>query len=345
KKTDPVRGEVREPLYVVPALSLGIANPVYVFNDNAQQIEITVKPFSNLSNTTVALQHPKNWMVSPATINLNNLKKGISQKVNFTVTAPKTAASGTIAVTATSNDRTYSQDVITLDYNHIPDQQYVVDATATVVKPALINNAKRVAYITGAGDDVPLAIAAMGSSVEQFTPSNLPSDLGVYDAVMIGIRAANVHDDLPNLKPVFSSYVNAGGTLIMQYNTAGRFDKNALGPLDITLSRKRVTDENAAITFLAPDHRILNTPNKITQADFKDWVQERGLYFPEKWDAAFEPILGMKDGDEEMTTGSLIVAPYGKGHVIYTGLSLFRELPAGVPGAYRLLANMLNMSK
>jgi hypothetical protein len=131
----------------------------------------------------------------------------------------------------------------------------------------------------------------------------------------------------------------------MQYNTAGRFDKNALGPLDITLSRKRVTDENAAITFLAPDHRILNTPNKITQADFKDWVQERGLYFPEKWDAAFEPILGMKDGDEEMTTGSLIVAPYGKGHVIYTGLSLFRELPAGVPGAYRLLANMLNMSK
>lgn len=345
KKTDPVRGEVREPLYVVPALSLGIANPVYVFNDNAQQIEITVKPFTNLSNATVALQHPKKWMVSPATINLNNLKKGISQKVYFTVTAPKTAASGTIAVTATANDRTYSQDVITLDYNHIPDQQYVVDATATVVKPALINNAKRVAYITGAGDDVPLAIAAMGSSVEQFTPSNLPSDLGVYDAVMIGIRAANVHDDLPNLKPVFSSYVNAGGTLIMQYNTAGRFDKNALGPLDITLSRKRVTDENAAITFLAPDHRILNTPNKITQADFKDWVQERGLYFPEKWDVAFEPILGMKDGDEEMTTGSLIVAPYGKGHVIYTGLSLFRELPAGVPGAYRLLANMLNMSK
>lgn len=344
KRTDPVRGEVREPFYVVPALSLAITNPVYIFNNNPQEVQVTVTPFMDIANAALVLRHPKSWTVAPANQSLKNLKKGISQQVAFTVTAPKTASQGSIHAQATVGQLSYSQQIISLEYNHIPNQQYVIDATATVVKPVLINDAKRVAYITGAGDEVALAIEAIGTTVDQFVPANLPMDLSVYNAVVIGIRAANVHDDLPVAQTRLANYVNNGGTLIMQYNTAGRFDKDALGPLDITLSRKRVTNENAVVTFLAPNHKILNAPNKITQDDFKNWVQERGLYFPDKWDASFEPILGMHDDDEEMTTGSLIVAPYGKGHVIYTGLSLFRELPAGVPGAYRLLANMLNIS-
>lgn len=345
KSTDPVRGEVREPLYVVPALSLAIANPVYVFNETPQQIAVNISAFKDLKNITVVLNHPESWEVTPASLLVENLKKGSSQQVIFTVKAPETNASGMISATAQMDGATYFENVITLDYDHIPNQQYVIPATATVINPAINNTVKRVAYITGAGDDVPAALEAIGIKVDAFTPTTLPDSLISYDAIVMGIRAANVHLDLPLLKSRITQYVDSGGTLIMQYNTTGGFDTNALGPLKISLSRKRVTDENAVVTFLNPTHKILNKPNKITQEDFKNWVQERGLYFPETWDDAFTPILGMSDTGEPMTQGSLLVAPYGKGTIIYTGLSLFRELPAGVIGAYRLLANMLNISK
>ena len=213
-----------------------------------------------------------------------------------------------------------------------------------VVKPGLVNNASTVAYINGAGDDVAQAIEAIGSKVFKFEPSEVPNDLSKYDAVVVGIRAFNVaKEDMAALQPRLDTYVKNGGTLMMQYNTNRRISPDALGPLPITLSRKRVTDENATVTILEPQHKIMSAPNAITSKDFVGWVQERGLYFPEKWDAAFTPILGMNDKEEDTTTGSLIVAEYGEGHIIYTGLSLFRELPAGVSGAYKLLANMISI--
>ena len=150
---------------------------------------------------------------------------------------------------------------------------------------------------------------------------------------------------MASLQNRLDTFVKNGGTLVMQYNTDRGIPNDALGPLEISLSRKRVTDENAAVTFLDPENKVLNTPNKITQKDFEGWVQERGLYFPEKWDPAFQPVLGMSDKGETQTNGSLIVAEYGDGHVVYTGLSLFRELPAGAAGAYKLLANMISLSK
>lgn len=345
KSTDPVRGEVREPLNVVPAVSLAIANPVYVFNDTPQNIAVNLTAFKDLKNVIVQLNHPESWEVTPASQTIENLKKGNTQQVVFTVKAPAITTSGIIQASAQVDDAVYLENVITLDFNHIPNQQYVIPATATVINPAIINQAKRVAYITGAGDDVPAALEAMGIKVDLFIPATLPDALTSYDAIVVGIRAANVHPDLPLLKNRIANYVENGGTFIMQYNTSGGFDANALGPLKISLSRKRVTDENAAVTFLNPDHKILHTPNKLSTADFDNWVQERGLYFPDSWDATFTPILGMNDAGEPMNKGSLLVAPYGKGHIIYTGLSLFRELPAGVIGAYRLMANMLNISK
>lgn len=346
KTTDPVRGEVREPFYVSPAVAVAIENPVYIFSDTTTKIiKTTLTANSDTAAGSIALKHPAAWTVTPASISFDALKKGQTRTYAFTVKAPTTAATGQVTALVTIGNATYDKNVITLDYDHIPDQQYIVDASAAVVKPALINKAQRVAYINGAGDDVAQAIMAIGSQVDSFIPSTLPSDLTPYDAVVIGIRAANVHDDLPSIKPQLDTYVKNGGTLVMQYNTAGRFNSDALGPLSITLSRKRVTDENAPVTFLTPNHKVLTTPNRITQDDFKDWVQERGLYFPTSWDPAFTPILGMNDAGEESTNGSLIVAPYGKGHIAYTGLSLFRELPAGVPGAYRLLANLLSLSK
>ncbi|MFT5078880.1 MAG: hypothetical protein ACI836_001500, partial [Saprospiraceae bacterium] len=175
-----------------------------------------------------------------------------------------------------------------------------------------------------------------------------PTDISVvnlkkYDAVVMGIRAYNTVEELAFKQDELNKYVEQGGTLLLQYNTSHRMKTQDIAPFSLKLSRDRVTDEFSQVDFLAPKHSVLNTPNKITQEDFKGWVQERGLYFPNEWDDAFTPILGMHDKDYPQTEGSLLVASFGKGHYIYTGLSFFRELPAGVPGAYRLFANLLSI--
>ena len=170
-------------------------------------------------------------------------------------------------------------------------------------------------------------------------------NLKKYDAIVVGIRAYNTVPELSFRQPVLMNYVENGGTLILQYNTNRRLVTNELAPFSLTLSRDRVTDEFSEVEILNPYHPILNTPNIITQVDFEGWVQERGLYFPNEWAEEFTPILGMHDINYPQTKGSLLVANYGKGYYIYTGLSFFRELPAGVPGAYRLFANLLSIGK
>jgi len=161
------------------------------------------------------------------------------------------------------------------------------------------------------------------------------------DAVVIGVRAFNVINHLDKELQTLFAYVHDGGTVIVQYNLSDKLKAPKIAPYDLHISRDRVTDEKATMDFLAPDSPVLNTPNKITSADFDGWVQERGLYFPDKWDEHFTPILACSDPGEKPCKGVLLVAKYGKGHFVYTGLSFFRQLPAGVPGAYRLLANLI----
>nr|WP_238566096.1 PIG-L family deacetylase [Nonlabens ulvanivorans] len=345
KSTDPVRGEIHEPLNVVPAVSISVQNPVYIFNENSQMIQVSMTANTDITAGTIELCGPTDWNIKPSTINFDALNSGTVRTYSFEVAPPKNESRGMISGLVKIGDDSFSKEVISIDYDHIPDQQLVRNNEAQVVKPNLKNRATTVAYINGAGDDVATAIEAIGSKVFRFEPSEVPSDLSKYDAIVVGIRAFNVAPtEMAALQERIDTYVKNGGTLMMQYNTSRRIDPDALGPLSITLSRKRVTDENAAVTLLEPNHAILNKPNKITSADFENWVQERGLYFPEKWDPAFTPILGMNDSGEEMTNGSLIVARHGNGHIIYTGLSLFRELPAGgVSGAYKLLANMISI--
>ncbi|MGB5981653.1 MAG: PIG-L family deacetylase [Nonlabens sp.] len=345
KRTDPVRGEVNEPLHIVPALSVNIAEPVYIFNSNeAREIEVIVKAYADVENFSPSLIVPEGWDAGMRIQQVYDLKKGEQRSFMFSLTAPDEQSEATVQAKVFTNGQTYNQEVIKIDYDHIPDQQLVRDATAKVVNPNLQNNASTIAYITGAGDTVPAALEAMGSTVFTYDPANVPANLSKYDAVVVGIRAYNVAEQkMANLQPRLADFVQNGGTLLQQYNTSRGLGNVAMGPLEISLSRKRTTDENAEVTLLAPDHPVLNYPNKITQADFEGWVQERGLYFPEQWDDAFTPVLGMNDKGEEMTRGSLLVAPYGKGHVVYTGLSFFRELPAGVAGAYRLFANIINL--
>jgi hypothetical protein len=272
------------------------------------------------------------------------MKKGDTRTHVIEIRSSDVEREDIMNVKVQSGTKRFYDEVILIEFDHIPNQQLTKTATTKLVNPNLKNKANTVAYINGAGDDVAQAIEAIGSKVFKFEPSEVPSDLSKYDAVVIGIRAFNVaKEDMAALQPRLDSYVKNGGTLLMQYNTSRRMDSDVLGPLPITLSRKRVTDENATVKILEPQHPLMSTPNAITSADFEGWVQERGLYFPDDWDPAFTPILGMNDKGEEMTNGSLIVAPYGKGHIIYTGLSLFRELPAGVSGAYKLLANMISI--
>ena len=206
---------------------------------------------------------------------------------------------------------------------------------------------KKVGYLPGAGDTVAAAIKQMGYDVTLLGTEDLTTNrLKDFDAVVIGVRAFNVRNDLAARMPALFAFVEAGGTLIEQYNRPGNdLKSDQLAPYSLRLSGDRVTDENATMTFLAPEHPVLNTPNKITAADFDGWVQERGIYFPNQWDEHFTPILAANDAGESPLKGGLLVAPYGKGHFVYTGLVFFRELPAGVPGAYRLFANLISLGK
>ncbi|MEM9869476.1 MAG: LmbE family protein, partial [Bacteroidota bacterium] len=188
----------------------------------------------------------------------------------------------------------------------------------------------------------------IGYQVHLLDPDNIqPGTLEKYDAVVVGIRAYNVVESLKFKQPFLLEYVENGGNLVVQYNTANRWRKQFenIAPYNLSISRDRVTDENARVEIIDQEHSLVNFPNTITAADFENWVQERGLYFPNQWSPEFTPILSMNDPGEPPKQGSLLVAPYGKGHYIYTGLSFFRELPAGVSGAYKLFANMLSIGK
>jgi hypothetical protein len=186
----------------------------------------------------------------------------------------------------------------------------------------------------------------MGYKVKVLDDAHLkPEQLHELDAVVIGVRAFNVREHLASELQTLFNYVENGGTVIAQYNLSDKLKASKIAPYDIHLSRDRVTDEKATMTFVDPENTVLNVPNKITTADFDGWVQERGLYFPDKWDDHFTAILECKDPNEKPTKGALLVAKYGKGYFVYTGLSFFRQLPAGVPGAYRLFANLLALGK
>lgn len=207
-------------------------------------------------------------------------------------------------------------------------------------------------YIEGAGDFIPEFLRIAGIQVdvlkdEDFYSGNgSQNKLSQYDAIILGIRANNTEKKLGRWTPFLWSYVKAGGNLVMQYNTNQDTTVDQLGIYNFRIATsKRVTEENAEVTFLNPNHKLLNFPNKITQNDFKDWVQERGAYFPDQWDAAYEPLFEMHDTGEEHLQGSTLYAPYGKGNFIYTPLAFFRQLPAGNVGAARLFLNFLSAQK
>ncbi len=340
--------EARRALKVVAPVSLRCENEIALFGVGASR-EVSIEVVAARADVEgeLSLNAPTDWKITPAKHPLYLKSAGQREKFSFKVTAPAQAAMAQLTPRATIGAGTYDSQRIEISYPHIPAQLLQPPARIKAVTLDLAIRGKKVGYLPGAGDSVAEALKQMGYEVTTLTGADLTTNrLKDFDAVVIGIRAFNVRNDLVSHLPDLFAFVETGGNLIEQYNRpGGDLKTEKLAPYSLRLSGERVTDENAAMKFLAPDHPALNTPNKITAADFDGWVQERGVYFPNQWDEHFTPILACADPGEEPKSGSLLVAQYGKGWFVYTGLDFFRELPAGVPGAYRLFANLVSLGK
>ena len=345
----PDRGELYEPFAILPEVTSKIDEKVLIFADSdTKSVQVKIRAGKNDVSGTVELDHPMGWKVSPNSIPFSIAQKGEEIPVIFEVTPPSNESEGKIEPKVSVGSKIYADELVEIDYNHIPKQSILLPSEAKVVRMDIRKSGEHIAYIMGAGDNVPESLEQIGYQVHVVDPNDIQNgDLDKYDAVVVGIRAYNVVDALKFKQPVLFDYVKNGGTMIVQYNTAGRWagQFENIAPYEVTLSRDRVTDENAEVKILAPNNSLVNFPNTITEKDFDGWVQERGLYYPSQWSSEFTPILSMQDEGETEKQGSLIVAPYGEGHYIYTGLSFFRELPVGVSGAYKLFANMLSIGK
>jgi len=345
KTTDPVRGEVKSPLEIMPRVMVNLDAKSLIFaGDEAKNIRVSVIAGADNVSGKVTLQLPKGWKSTPESQDFSIENANNEQLFQFKIQPPKEASEGVIIATAEVNGKTYDLGRQVIAYDHIPKQTLYPKAEVKAVKIDAVDTNGKVGYIMGAGDEVPFALEQVGFTVELLDKDQVTqSGLAGYQAVIVGVRAFNTLPWLAYKNKELFEYVKAGGNVIVQYNTSYRMVTEEVAPLSLQLSRDRVTVEGAPVKLLAPKHEVLNSPYKITKADFDGWVQERGLYFPDQWDKAFTPILGMNDPGEKQKEGSLLVAKYGQGYYCYTGLSFFRELPAGVPGAYKLLVNMISL--
>lgn len=348
KRTDPVDGEVYSPFYVMPKASVAFSDPIYIFADRSEKaINVTLKSYTDQLKGVLTLKHPKSWLVTSSSKEINLENKGQEANVTFYVKGPVLSESALMQLEFVSElGEVFSDEVVEIAYDHIPKQVINRPAVSKFERLSIKTQGKEIAYFQGAGDNVPKSLRQIGYNVTEIGLDDIDADkLKNYDALVFGIRAFNTNKELVLRKAAYQQYMEEGGTVIVQYNTSRRIRGKDLAPYPLELSRDRVTDELARVSFLASDHEILNYPNKISSRDFENWVQERGLYFPNEWDEKYTAVLSCNDKGEPSRNGGLLVAPVGKGHFIYTGYSWFRQLPGGVPGAFRLFANMLSIGK
>ncbi len=337
---------------VIPPVSLGFTSAVALFAPGStRDVEVGVDSARAGTAGTLVLEAPPGWRVSPAGQAFRLPAAGDKARFTFTVTAPGSPGIASIRARADIGGASYGTGRISIAYSHIPPQLLQPPARMKAVCLDLAIRGRSVGYLPGAGDSTASSLGQMGYSVTELTDADLtPERLKGLDAVVIGVRAFNTRAGLAAQLPGLFAYAEAGGTVVEQYNTPGGLLSPQLAPYSLKLSRDlphyRVTDENSPVTLLVPDHPAFNSPNKIVPDDFRGWVQERGLDFASEWDGDhLVPLLECSDAGEAPLKGGLLVARYGKGYFVYTGLSFFRQLPAGVPGAYRLFANLVSLGK
>lgn len=355
KFTDPVKGELYEPVEITYPAFINVSPSLFLVDNNARNTKNDFK-YTLQANTNISgqVKFYLNALGNRALLKdtILSLAKGSSLTLNGSVDVSKfpineNSIFGVQAEIPNYKDK-ISYSLNKISYDHIPDIFYHYYDHVNALKLDMKIDGKTAGYIAGAGDKVAEAMTQMGYNVTMLNEADITSDnLKQFDVIVTGVRAYNIHAWLSDKYDVLMKYVNDGGVLLNQYNT-----NNSIGPViakmspyPFTISRNRITNENATVKFLLPNDRIMNHPNKISTADFDNWIQERSTYEGLNVDSHYQQFFSMKDADAEATTGSLLVAEYGKGKYIYSSLVFFRELPAAVPGAYRLFANLLAKPK
>lgn len=347
KWVDPVQGEQFRLFEVTPPVLIQLPEQMMVFNrQQPGTFKVILKAGKAGVNGRLRLQSTGAFTYKPAYYDFSIDTKNAEQTFVFEVDPGRVEGKFPVNAEVLTGDKIYDRSMLQIKYDHIPIQLIFPKAAAHFVNLNIVREKNRIGYIPGAGDDIPSGLRQMGYQVQVLDDETLDkADITSYEAIVTGIRAFNTNERLVARLPVLMDYVAQGGTLVVQYNTnswAGPL-KGAIGPYPFEITRNRVTDENAPVSFTQPVHEVLLQPNRIGPEDFEGWIQERGLYFGGNWDPAYATPLAMSDPGESAQAGSLLLAQHGKGHFVYTGLSFFRQIPNGTPGAFRLLANLIEL--
>jgi hypothetical protein len=353
KYTDPVRGELYQPLVVVPSVILTPADDLKIVLNEKEKLNGNVAIRAMKRNVSVKMAALNAQDKKPiADISFNNPQINISTKnqvadISYSYLSGKQSVELLFAAGNTEAGNLVSKDRNEVKYDHIPNINYFHDASVTVKYIDVKTYGKKIGYIPGAGDKIPEALEQMGYEVNMLTEKELSKNsLDKFDAIITGIRAYNTNDWISKYYDKLMRYVEQGGNMIVQYNTNNFIStiSSRIGPYPFTINRNRITDENAPVKLLNKSHPAFTFPNLINEEDFKGWIQERSIYHATDTSGKYEKLISMNDPGENPDDGSLLVAKFGKGYFTYTGIVFFRELPAGVPGAYRLLANLIALN-
>lgn len=344
--TDRVHGERIEEVRIAPPATITPAREaILVPFQERRRLTLAVRSAVEKLEGTIHLDLPEGWEVSPGSLPIAMEGIGEERLVHFEVKAAPGAREVEVRPRIQVGERSHSYREDRIDHAHIPPQTLLRPSVVRLVPAELEVPVGLVGYVPGAGDTVAEDLAHLGVRVETLDAQALRSgDLDRYDAIVLGVRAHNTRDDLRGVQERLWDFVHRGGTVLVQYVVSNRWTpyEHSVGPYELHVGPDRVTDETARMSFVDPAHPALHRPHRITEADFEGWVQERGLYFASKWSEEYQPLFSCSDPGEKPLLGSTLVARHGKGRFVYTGLSFFRQLPAGVPGAYRLFLNLIS---
>lgn len=351
---DRTRGELTRPLAILPPVTLEISGAALVFPDaRPRTIPVEVEAHRENVQGEIRLKAPPGWTVMPPSKTFQLPEGGQQAMLAFEVTPPEVQGAASLEAVAHTGGRDISLGLISINYEHIPPQTVLPASQTRAVREDVRISARQVGYVMGAGDEIPGLLRQLGCEVTLLDDAGLTrGDLSHFDTIITGVRAWNVRPELRANYARLFDYARQGGTVVVQYNVLeggfGGGDPTVLkniGPYPIRIGRDRVTVEEAPVRILKPDQRLLHSPNTITSGDFAGWIQERGLYFPAEWDGHYETLLEMNDPGEKPLAGGVLYAKYGEGAYVFTSLAFFRQLPAGVPGAIKLFANLVSAGK
>ena len=348
KLNSPINGDEYRPFNIGNPIYLNPKNDLeYLVNTNKKNLEVEVISGANNISARIYLDAPEGTKVDPEFYDINFKNNNEKKLLNFNVSLSDNKNSiNKVSYNAKIDDKIFSRGINKIIYSHISHQTRFPKSEVSLIKFDLNVKAKNIAYIMGSGDKIPESLSLVGYKVDLFDKNDINIDnLKDYDALIVGVRAFNSDKSLLDIKPQLMNFMESGGNVIIQYNTSRNLDVNKFSPYPFTLSRNRVSQENAPVRIINSKHPALNYPNKISLEDFNGWVQERGLYFPNSWSNDFETIISSNDKGESPNNGGILISKVGEGYFVYTSYSWFRQLPAGVSGAYKIFTNLISLGK